>query len=415
MSAVDSALCDKRPPRRCQKQRRAQRSTLPHATIHLMRAFFGYLVAACVVCACGSNDDGGPSSGVDASRSDVGTPNDDAPAPTNDAGQDTTQGNDARNDGNGSTDARADSPAPTDSPAPQDTVTGDATTDRRDAVTSDVGSANDGSTGDTAGDRDDGATPVDASGMPDSNTDAPAVSDAPPDTATPPDGSVATVTKSFQQGVDNYAGTKSVGISTYGGLGNVGEWNANGTTFGDGANDWCTGVDIPPSPYSEVWLLRFEDLGIAASAHVVDATLTVYAYGNDTDGNLFLDGRYLAAAWNADVNCAGCSNAAVGWRYRDGVSAPWGGLGATASGTDQVAGKSFRLPESGFVGLGHNPLPYTSQIDAAVVQGWLGGANYGVRILTGVTGVHMGYVQPQRNANARAVTLRPKLTITYEP
>ncbi|HEX2678881.1 MAG TPA: hypothetical protein VHM19_19655, partial [Polyangiales bacterium] len=33
------------------------------------------------------------------------------------------------------------------------------------------------------------------------------------------------LTKTFQEGVDGYAGTKSVGISTYSGLGNPGEWN----------------------------------------------------------------------------------------------------------------------------------------------------------------------------------------------
>jgi len=70
-----------------------------------------------------------------------------------------------------------------------------------------------------------------------------------------------TETRTCQQGVDGYSGTKSVGISTYGGLGNVGTYNANGMSFADGLNDWCTGIDIPSGAYSEVWLLRFEDLG----------------------------------------------------------------------------------------------------------------------------------------------------------
>ena len=78
------------------------------------------------------------------------------------------------------------------------------------------------------------------------------------------------VTRTYQQGVDAYGDTKSVGISTYGGLGSVGQYNANGSTFADGQNDWCTGTDITSMPYSEVWLLRFDNLGIPAGAKVVE-------------------------------------------------------------------------------------------------------------------------------------------------
>lgn len=225
------------------------------------------------------------------------------------------------------------------------------------------------------------------------------------------------VTRTYQQGVDAYGDTKSVGISTYGGLGSVGQYNANGSTFADGQNDWCTGTDITSMPYSEVWLLRFDNLGIPAGAKVTGASLSIYGYGNDTNGQLFLAGKYLAVPFNGDVatSCAGCSSAPVGWRYRDGASSPWAALGASGAG-DVVADKGFRIPDSGYFALGSNPTVYTATLDPAIVQGWVGGSNFGLRIVAGVDKVHMGYVQAQRDVVAnRPLTMRPKLTITYTP
>ena len=229
----------------------------------------------------------------------------------------------------------------------------------------------------------------------------------------PPSG--VSITKTYQQGVSGYMSTRSVGISTYGGLGMPGQYNENGSTFADGSNDWCMGTDIPPSPYSEVFLLRFDDLGIPAQAKVQSAQLMLHVYGNDTNSQLFVDGRYLAAPWNTDVpqSCAGCSNAPVGWRFRDGSSARWSLVGASGPG-DIITDRNFRLPTSGFVALGHEPKPYTTELDPEVVQRWLQGMNYGVRITAGVTGVHMGLVQAQRDiTGSRTLSMRPQLSITY--
>jgi hypothetical protein len=223
------------------------------------------------------------------------------------------------------------------------------------------------------------------------------------------------ITKTYQHDVAGYMGTKSVGISTYGGLGMPGQYNQNGSTFADGVNDWCMGSDIPPTPYSEVYLLRFDELGIPAQAKVQSAALVLHAYGNDTDSTLFIEGRYLAAPWNGEVSqsCAGCSNSAVGWRFRDGAGAPWGALGAAGAG-DTLSGRSFRLPAVGSVALGHEPKPYSTALDPEVVQGWLQGMNYGLRISAGVPGVHMGFVQAQRDiTGARPIGMRPQLSITY--
>lgn len=222
------------------------------------------------------------------------------------------------------------------------------------------------------------------------------------------------VTRTYQQGVAGYTATRAVGISTYGGLGTVGQYNANGSTFADGLNDWCTGTDITSQPYSEAWLIRFEELGIPATAQVTAASLTLFAYGNDTDSQLFLAGKYLAVPWNGGTptSCVGCG-APVGWRYRDGTQNPWSGLGATGA-SDTQANLSFRLPASGFFSLGSAPKPYSTPLDVGVVQSWISGTNYGVRIIAGVDHVHMGHVQAQREVTStRPLGMRPELSITY--
>lgn len=234
-----------------------------------------------------------------------------------------------------------------------------------------------------------------------------------PDAAPPAPDAYAgpSTTRTYQQGVAGYVGTRSVGISTYGGLGDVGQYNANGMTFADGQNDWCTGIDIPSGAYSEVWLLRFEDLG-APPGRVLSATLAIHGYGDDSSG-LYFTGSYLARPWYGDTpeSCAGCSNSPVGWRWANGSGAPWSALGAAGAG-DTLAGKAFRLPAAGEVGAAGAPAELTAELDPAAVQTWLDGQNHGLRIVAGVSGHHMGYVQAQRNAG-RPAEMRPKLTIVY--
>jgi hypothetical protein len=179
-------------------------------------------------------------------------------------------------------------------------------------------------------------------------------------------------------------------------------------------NDWCTGVDIPSGTYSEVWLLRFDALCVPAPGmRVVSASLEIHGHGDGAAGRFFA-GSYLAAPWFGDtpIGCAGCSSP-VGWRYRNGTASPWGALGAGGAGTDVRAGRSFRLPESGDVGTGYEPVPVSASLDPAEVQAWIDGANYGVRIIAGTSGNHMGYVQAQRDPSGRPLEMRPKLTITY--
>ncbi len=222
----------------------------------------------------------------------------------------------------------------------------------------------------------------------------------------------ATLTRTYQQGTDGYAGTKSVGISTYGGLGSPGQYNQNGMTFADGQNDWCTGTNIITGNYSEVWLLRFDDLGLPATTQVVSATLAISGYGDGSHG-LYFAGSYLAKSWYdaTPISCAGCSDSPVGWRWANGSGAPWTAMGA-AGADDTLAGKAFRVPATGEVAGDGQPARYTTELDPAVVQQWIAGTNNGLRIVAGTEMVHMGYVQAQRDAG-RPVAMRPELTIVY--
>lgn len=222
----------------------------------------------------------------------------------------------------------------------------------------------------------------------------------------------STITRTYQQGTDGYDGTRSVGISTYGGLGAPGTYNENGMTFADGQNDWCTGTDIPSGAYSEVWLLRF-DLDLPPTAQIVSATLSVHGYGDGSHG-LYFAGAYLAKPWfeHTPISCAGCTSA-VGWRFANGSGAAWDGMGASAA-TDTVAGAQFRLPPTGEVAdTSGTPNELTAELDPAMVQAWVSGTNHGMRIVAGTPMVHMGYVQPQRDAGGRPTTMRPKLTVVY--
>jgi hypothetical protein len=143
----------------------------------------------------------------------------------------------------------------------------------------------------------------------------------------------------------------------------------------------------------------------------VSATLTIHGYG-DGEAGLYFAGSYLARGWYGDTpeSCAGCTSP-VGWRYANTSSDAWSALGAGGAGTDTIASKAFRLPETGDV-VGYSATEYTAALDPTVVQGWVDGTNHGLRIVAGVSGHHMGYVQAQRNSG-RPETMRPTLTITY--
>jgi hypothetical protein len=228
----------------------------------------------------------------------------------------------------------------------------------------------------------------------------------------------ATYVATFKQGVNSYSGCKSVDISDQY-LANPGQWAENGITYGDGANNWCTGrlhgrsgfgYDISP-------LMRFENLNdiIPTSASVVSANLSMHLHA---DGTAILNGYYMLVDWDTGVTDAGTSSAPVGWRYRKSFSVTWSSLGATGSGTDVHATKTFSFPGNGgtIVDDGSAGKVYTTALDPVEVQKWVSDPtnNHGFKLQVDRDNVHIGVVQCQRVlGNGATVDDLPMLTIEY--
>jgi len=216
------------------------------------------------------------------------------------------------------------------------------------------------------------------------------------------------VTVSFQQGVNGYTGCHSVDISDL----NYAPGN-NGTTFGDGNNDWCIGKlhGRPGFGYDISPLLRFDNLGIPTNAVVTNAVLTITHVMWEVPSSRVI-GRYLNVPWYGNINdtIGGMGNAPVGWERRL-PNTPWSQLGALGEGTDLIANKLFYSPPDGSIMPSNGEVTYNIPLDLEVVQGWISNpaTNNGVKMQVDAINVHIYYRPPKRPD----VLKRPKLTITY--
>jgi hypothetical protein len=216
------------------------------------------------------------------------------------------------------------------------------------------------------------------------------------------------VNVTYQQGVNGYTGCRSVDISDL----NLVPGN-NGTTFGDGNNDWCIGKlhGRPGFGYDISPLLRFEDLNIPTNAIVTSATLTLTHVMWEIPSSR-VKGRYLNVDWTGiitDPN-GGISNAPVGWERRM-PNTPWSAPGGTGEGTDLIAGKYFYSPPDSSIMPSNGEVTYNIPLDLSVVQNWITNpaSNHGFKLQVDAINVHIYYRQPQRPD----VLKRPKLSITY--
>ena len=216
------------------------------------------------------------------------------------------------------------------------------------------------------------------------------------------------VTVSYQQGVNGYTGCKSVDISDL----NLVPGN-NGTTFGDGNNDWCIGKlhGRPGFGYDISPLLRFEELNIPQNAIVTSATLTLTHVMWEIPSSR-VKGRYLNVDWTGTINDTngGQGNAPVGWERRM-PGTPWSAPGGTGEGTDLIANKYFYSPPDSSIMPSNGEVTYNIPLDLSVVQNWVTNpvSNHGIKLQVDAVNVHIYYRQPQRPD----VLKRPKLTITY--
>lgn len=204
------------------------------------------------------------------------------------------------------------------------------------------------------------------------------------------------VTVTLQQGVNGYAGTSDVSISTQ----YVEYTGGNGsTTFNDSQlNVFQT---VGTGAYTIESLLRFSDLGIPAGAMVNGATLTLYV--DSWDPNPTLRGYYLLAPWSATPSS---SITQVGWLHR-GTGQDWASPGALGVGSDIAASPTFVL--SGITGNGGQSI--TVNLDPAVVQSWVNdpNANQGVLLVNESPGA----IVRINASDHTTIASRPKLSITY--
>ncbi len=223
-----------------------------------------------------------------------------------------------------------------------------------------------------------------------------------------------TVTKTFQHGVNGYWGGTSVDISSLGYAPN----NQNGTTFADGNSDWCVGyLQNTSHGYDIVPLMRFDSLDkyIPQNAEVVSAKLTLTFVQWEKPVRVI--GRYLAAEWDGDVYdpSGGVSSPKIGWQTRK-TGVPWGGKGASAAGTDFIAGTSFIIPDAQKKIPANGQAVYTVALDKGIVQQWLKPEkNFGFKLETDTVGIHVYVSQHQRYQKGTQPKLEIEYTLTATP
>ncbi len=195
---------------------------------------------------------------------------------------------------------------------------------------------------------------------------------------------------SFQNGVNSYSGAKDISINTQ-----YSQYNGgNGTQWRGDPELGCyttTGADS----YTVRYLLKFGGLSIPPGSQVVSATLTI-ALDSWESGPGNITGFYLKNAWDASFS-------QLGWLHRNATS-DWAGTGASSSGVDTVAGKSFQVPALRPVGAQKVTIP----LDASVVQAWIDSpaANQGIMLVNNNPGE---IIRPVSTVGKQS--LRPKLTI----
>ncbi len=221
--------------------------------------------------------------------------------------------------------------------------------------------------------------------------------------------SAQTITKTFQHGVNGYWGGKAVDISSL----YYAENNQNGTVFADGNSDWCIGyLKNTAHGYDIFPLIRFDSLDkvIPKNAEVVSARLTMTFVQWEKPVRVI--GRYLAVDWEGDVYdpSGGVSSPKIGWTTRK-LGTPWGGKGASSSGADYLADKSFIIPDAQKKIPANGKAVYTIDLDPSVVQQWLDPAkNFGFKLETDTVGIHIYVAQHQRYLQGT----QPKLEIEYK-
>ncbi len=200
----------------------------------------------------------------------------------------------------------------------------------------------------------------------------------------------ADTTFTFQNGVNGYSASKDVSINTQYADSNGG----NGILWRGDSELGCYTV-TGSGGYTARYLLKFGSLSIPAGSQVVSATLSMsFDYWDSGSGNI--TGYYLKNSWDPASN-------RIGWLHRNG-SNDWASAGASTSGVDTVAGKSFAVPALRAIGNQTVTIP----LDRDQIQSWIDtpAANQGIML---VNNLNDNIVRPISTAGTQR--FRPKLTI----
>jgi hypothetical protein len=200
----------------------------------------------------------------------------------------------------------------------------------------------------------------------------------------------AATTFTYRNGANGYSGAADVSINTQ-----YAQYNGgNGTPPQASPELGCYNIS-GSGGYSMRYLLKFGALTVPAGSQVVSATLTLSAESwNSGSGNI--TGFYLKNSWNP-------ASSRLGWLHRDAVN-DWAAGGASASGIDTIAGKSFQLPALKDVGVQTLTIP----LDASIVQSWIDtpAANQGVMLVNNLADYVVRPISTVGTTN-----LRPTLTV----
>ena len=197
-------------------------------------------------------------------------------------------------------------------------------------------------------------------------------------------------TITIQNGLSGYSGAKDFSINTQ-----YSQYNGGNGVPWKGDPELGCYTTTGAGSYTVRYLVKFGSLPIPVGSTVVSATLAI-SLDSWESGSGNITGFYLKNSWDAASN-------RLGWLHRDGTH-DWAGAGASSSGVDTIAGKSFQVPRLRPVGAQTVTIP----LDGAQVQAWIDSpdANQGIMLVNNNPGE---IIRPVSTVGTQK--MRPKLTI----
>jgi hypothetical protein len=214
----------------------------------------------------------------------------------------------------------------------------------------------------------------------------------------------AATTFTFRNGAGGYTGSADVSINTQ-----YAQYNGGNGVIWKNASPLGCYTTTGSGSYAVRYLLKFGNLSIPAGSQVTSASVAI-TFESWNAGPGSMTGFYLKNAWDPAFS-------QIGWKRRD-ASSNWASPGASSSGVDTVAGKSFQVPALKPVGVQTLTIP----LDAAVVQSWIDtpAANQGIMLVNNLPGDIVRILSTVGSTNRRpvltvVVSNVPAVTVSVTP